>query len=47
MPKNTGVIRSGGINNSGAINTAGGDVIGRDKVVSIPSTATLDVLSVR
>jgi hypothetical protein len=34
--------RSGGINNSGTINSGGGDIIGRDKIVGGPSRATLE-----
>lgn len=33
---------SGGVNISGAVGSVGGDIIGRDKIVGIPSAAALD-----
>src|SRR4051812_22473417 len=34
--------RSGGIDNSGTMNSGGGDITGRDKIVGAPSTAALE-----
>jgi hypothetical protein len=34
--------QSGGINIAGTIGSVGGDIVGRDKVVGVPSTAALD-----
>lgn len=34
--------RSGGIDNSGTINSGGGDITGRDKIVGAPSAAALE-----
>ena len=41
MTGRTGNGQSGGINNPGTMN-AGGDIVGRDKVVGVPSAAALD-----
>jgi hypothetical protein len=42
MSERAGDRQSGGINNSGTMNTGGGDIVGRDKVVGAPSVAELD-----
>jgi hypothetical protein len=41
MPEQGG-NRSGGIVNSGTMNSGGGDITGRDKIVTAPSIAALD-----
>jgi hypothetical protein len=42
MAKTSGSDRSGGVDISGTIGTVGGDIVGRDKVVGVPSPAELD-----
>ena len=34
--------QSGGVNISGTVGSVGGDIVGRDKIVGIPSAAALD-----
>jgi hypothetical protein len=42
MGEKTGEGQSGGVNIGGTIGSVGGDIVGHDKVVSVPSAAALD-----
>jgi hypothetical protein len=42
MGEKTGEGQSGGVNISGTVGSVGGDIVGRDKIVSAPSAAALD-----
>jgi hypothetical protein len=42
MNERTGAGQSGGVNVSGTIGSVGGDIVGRDKIVGVPSAAALD-----
>src|SRR5271163_2082958 len=42
MGDKPGEGQSGGVNISGTVGTAGGDIVGRDKIVGAPSPAALD-----
>jgi hypothetical protein len=42
MSEKTGTDQSGGVNIGGTVGSVGGDIVGRDKISSIPSAAALD-----
>jgi hypothetical protein len=42
MSERTPQGQSGGVNISGSVGSVGGDIVGRDKIVGIPSAAALD-----
>jgi hypothetical protein len=42
MGEKTGEGQSGGVNITGAVGSVGGDIVGRDKIVGLPSLAALD-----
>jgi hypothetical protein len=42
MSEGTPQGQSGGVNISGHVGSVGGDIVGRDKIVGIPSAAALD-----
>jgi cystathionine beta-lyase/cystathionine gamma-synthase len=42
MGEKTGQRQSGGVNIAGPVDTVGGDIVGRDKIVSAPSAAELN-----
>ena len=42
MGEKTGEGQSGGVNIAGAVGSVGGDIVGRDKIVGVPSAAALD-----
>jgi len=42
MSEKVGEGQSGGVNISGSVGSVGGDIVGRDKTVGVPSAAALD-----
>jgi SEFIR domain len=42
MGEKTGEGQSGGVNIAGTVGSVGGDIVGRDKIVGVPSAAALD-----
>src|SRR5271154_5485891 len=42
MSEKTGEGQSGGVNIAGTVGSVGGDIVGRDKIVGVPSAAALD-----
>jgi hypothetical protein len=42
MGEKTGSGQSGGVNIGGTVGSVGGDIVGRDKIVGVPSEAALD-----
>src|SRR5271154_1639899 len=42
MSEKTGEGQSGGVNIAGHVGSVGGDIVGRDKIVGVPSAAALD-----
>jgi hypothetical protein len=42
MSEKMGESQSGGVNIAGTVGSVGGDIVGRDKIVGIPSAAALD-----
>jgi hypothetical protein len=42
MSERTGRGQSGGVNISGSVGSVGGDIVGRDKIIGVPSAAEFD-----